>query len=134
MVDKVVNKTRTFSDLDLNFMIHPVKKDINKKLDANAVITSIRNLVLTNHYERPFQPGLGSNLRRMLFENVDPITATLIEREIAEVINNFEPRVNLLGIVVEPNIDENAFNVRVSFTLLNTTAPIIVRLLLQRTR
>lgn len=134
MVDKVVNKTRSFSDLDLNFLIHPVKKDINKKIDANAVITSIKNLVLTNHYERPFQPALGSNLRRMLFENVDPVTATLIEREIAEVITNFEPRVRLLGIVVEPNIDENAFNVRVSFTLLNTTSPITVRLLLQRTR
>lgn len=134
MVDKVVNKTRTFSDLDLNFLIHPIKKDINKKLDANAVITSIKNLVLTNHYERPFQPAIGSNLRKMLFENIDPITANLIEREIAEVITNFEPRARLLGVVAEPNIDENAFNVRVSFTLLNSTSPITVRLLLQRTR
>ncbi len=134
MAQGTVNKTRTFSDLDLNFLVHPIKKDINKKLDENAVITSIKNLVLTNHYERPFQPSLGSNLRRMLFENLDSITAGLIQREIAEVISNFEPRAKINYINVDANYDANAFNVQIAFTLVNSTSPIIVKILLQRLR
>lgn len=134
MAEITVKQTRTFSDLDLNFLIHPVKKDINKKLDGNAVIASIKNLVLTNYYERPFQPGLGSNLRRLLFEQIEPITSSLIQREIEEVINNFEPRARLVRVIVEPNIDSNAYNVEVAFTLVNVTSPIIVKILLQRIR
>ena len=65
------NFVRDFRDLDLSFNIHPVRKDVNVHKSERAVINSIKNLVLTNHYERPFQPELGSNIRRLLFENVD---------------------------------------------------------------
>ena len=64
---------RQYSDLDLNFTIHPVKKDINRNLGERAVINSVKNLILTNHYERPFQPNIGSNIRRLLFENLEPL-------------------------------------------------------------
>jgi phage baseplate assembly protein W len=66
---------RQYSDLDLNFTIHPVKKDINRNIGEMAVINSVKNLILTNHYERPFQPDICSNVRRLLCENLDNITA-----------------------------------------------------------
>ena len=75
-----INSTRSFKDLDLNFTIHPIRKDINTHKNEYAIINSVKNLVLTNHYERPFQPEIGSNIRRLLFENVDAITAAQIER------------------------------------------------------
>jgi len=71
MATVTTNIAREYSDLDLNFTIHPVKKDINRHVGDMAVINSIKNLVLTNHYERPFQPDIGSNIRRLLFENMD---------------------------------------------------------------
>jgi len=82
MATVTIKTNRTFSDLDLNFKLHPVKKDINIHLNELAITNSIKNLVLTNHYERPFQPNVGSNIRRLLFDNLDSITAANIEREI----------------------------------------------------
>ena len=79
MATVTTNISTAFSDLDLNFTIHPVKKDINRYTNETAVINSIKNLILTNHYERLFQPNIGSNVRRLLFENMDTITATTLE-------------------------------------------------------
>ena len=70
---------RDFKDLDLNFTIHPVKKDINKNIGTMAIVNSIKNLILTNHYEKPFHPEIGSNVRRLLFDNLDTVTASAIE-------------------------------------------------------
>ena len=105
---------RQYSDLDLNFTIHPVKKDINRNLGERAVINSVKNLILTNHYERPFQPNIGSNIRRLLFENLDNLTGTTIESEIRQTILNFEPRVNIskLNVVAEADVQ-----------FLNNTSP-----------
>ncbi len=91
----VSTTSREWRDLDLNFKIHPIRKDINKHKGDLAVINSIKNLVSTNHYESPFQPELGCNIRKLLFEPLDMVTATLIEREIIETIDNFEPRASV---------------------------------------
>ena len=96
--------SRQYRDLDLNFNIHPLKKDINKNLDEMAVINSIKNIVSTNFYEKPFQPDYGSNVRRLLFENLDIITASALERGIEQSITNFEPRVDLLSVRVFPDV------------------------------
>ena len=93
--------------MDLNFNIHPIKKDINKHLNEYAITNSVKNLILTNHYERLFQPEVGSNIRRLLFENVDTIVAAQIEREITETITNFEPRVQISKITAISAPDEN---------------------------
>ena len=98
MAEITIKSNRGFVDLDLNFNVHPTTKDINKFKNENAIINSVKNLVLTNHYERPFQPDLGSNLKRLLFEPVDNATAALLEREITETIENFEPRVQLRDV------------------------------------
>jgi phage baseplate assembly protein W len=126
--------SRKYSDLDLNFTIHPIRKDINKYVNEQAVIHSVKNLLLTNHYERPFNPDLGSNIRRMLFEPMDNITAANIEREIRETIANFEPRVQIITVQVAPNFDQNAFSVYMEFNIVNRTEPVSIRFLLQRIR
>jgi phage baseplate assembly protein W len=126
--------SREYKDLDLNFIIHPVRKDINKVTGDMAVITSIKNLVLTSHYERPFQPDLGCNVRNLLFENLDIITASVLEREITQMIANYEPRAQVLSVVVIPNEDINAFSVSMQFGIVNRTEPVSIRFNLERLR
>lgn len=125
---------KRYSDLDLNFTIHPVRKDINKNVDAMAVINSIKNLVLTNHYEIPFRPEIGSNVNKMLFENMDSITASSIEREISQVIENFEPRARISKISVSPDFENNSYSVGMEFYIINRTEPITINFFLERTR
>ena len=125
---------RQYSDLDLNFTIHPVKKDINRNIGEMAVINSVKNLILTNHYERPFQPDIGSNVRRLLFENLDNITATSIESEIRQTILNYEPRVNISKLNVVADYDNNGFNVLMQFFIANRTTPITINFFLERIR
>ena len=125
---------RQYSELDLNFTIHPVKKDINRNIGEMAVINSVKNLILTNHYERPFQPDIGSNVRRLLFENLDNITATLIESEIRQTILNYEPRVNISKLNVVADYDNNGFKVLMQFFIANRTTPITINFFLERIR
>ena len=132
MASSIIN--RQYSDLDLNFNIHPVRKDINIWKDEQAVIHAVRNLLVTSHYERPFQPDLGSNIRRLLFEPLDNITATSLEREIIQTITNFEPRVRIIELDVSTNDERNAFEVYIQFDIINRTEPITIRFLLQRIR
>jgi phage baseplate assembly protein W len=125
---------RTYKDLDLLFNIHPVKKDINKHTAEMAVINSVKNLILTNHYERQFQPDLGSNVSKLLFENMDAVTASSLEREITQVINNFEPRVSIYRVAVIPDYDNNGFTVDMEFLINNQTDPIEITFFLERVR
>jgi phage baseplate assembly protein W len=134
MANITVQKTRKYSDLDLNFTIHPVKKDINIFTNELAVINALKNLILTNHYERPFQPELGSNVRKLLFENLDIITAAALEKEISQTITNFEPRVEIEDISVAPNYDKNSYGVTLRFNVINTTEPVTISFLLERIR
>lgn len=134
MATVTTNIARQFKDLDLNFTIHPLKKDLNKHLDATAVINAIKNLVLTSHYEKPFNPDYGSNVRKLLFETLDIITASAIEREIKQTIESFEPRVRIVGLAVIPDVENNGFSVRMEFSIVNQTNPVSISFLLERTR
>lgn len=125
---------RMYTDLDLSFTIHPVKKDINIHTKEMAIVNSVKNLLLTNHYERPFSPEIGSNIRRLLFENIDTIIASQIEREIEETITNFEPRVNIKKIVAIPTPDENKYKIILEFYIINNPNPITIRFFLERIR
>ena len=127
-------KTKDYSDLDLNFIVHPVRKDINKNTGASAVIGSVKNLLLTGHYEKPFHPEIGSNIRKMLFEPMDAIVATNLENEIVQVLSNFEPRVKGSSIIVKPNYDKNGFTVDLQFFILNRTDPLTLKFFLSRVR
>jgi phage baseplate assembly protein W len=134
MATATTNIVRDYKDLDLNFTIHPVKKDLNKLTGPTAVVNSIKNLVSTNHYEKPFNPSFGSNLRRLLFESADKFTATLIEREITEVISNYEPRATVNNVIVSPTVDGNGFNVQLEFFVVNQTDPLTITFFLERIR
>ena len=134
MAEITIKSNRSFVDLDLNFNVHPTTKDINKFKNENAIINSVKNLVLTNHYERPFQPDLGSNLKRLLFEPVDNATAALLEREITETIENFEPRVQLRDVTASGFPDENGYKVEIVFYLINNPDPVTVDFFLERVR
>ena len=125
---------RSFRDLDLNFTLHPIRKDVSSFSNEYAIINSIKNLVFTQHYERPFQPELGSNLRRMLFEPIDAITAAQIEREITEDVRNFEPRADISKVIAKPTPDENRYSVQVEFFLINNPNPVTINFFLERIR
>lgn len=127
-------QNRRFSDLDLNFNIHPIKKDINKNYDQTAVINSIKNLILTRHYERKFHPEIGSNTMKSLFENIDKITASNLEREIQQTIDNFEPRASVKKVVATPDYDNNGYTITMDFTIVNITNTITIKFFLQRVR
>lgn len=126
--------SRSFRDLDLNFQIHPIRKDINKHTNEMAVINSVKNLILTNYYERPFRPEVGSGVRSLLFENVDSVVAAQLERAIEETILNFEPRVQISKVRAIPAPDENAYKILLEFFIVNLTNPISITFFLERIR
>lgn len=126
--------TKIYSDIDYTFTKKPVVNDVALSYDAQAVIRSVRNLLLTKHYEKPFNPEIGSNLDALLFENFSPVISSTIETEITNVINNYEPRAKLQYINVSPDYDKNAYNVTLSFYIENDTTPTRVTLILERNR
>ena len=116
---------RQWRDLDLFFGRKQTSKDINKVLSVQAVKRSVRNLVLTNHYEKPFHPEIGSGVRDMLFELMTPITAFILAKKIEDVIENFEPRARLVGVRALPNLDRNEYEVTVEFYVVNTPTELV---------
>ena len=134
MATVTTDTVRDFRDLDLSFNIHPVKKDINKHVGVKAVINSIKNLVLTNHYEKPFQPEIGSNVRKLLFENIDELTSIALQREIAQVIANYEPRASVSKVYVFADYENNGFSVEVEFSVINQSDTITITFFLERIR
>ncbi len=128
------NTQTLYTDLDLVFNIHPVKEDLVLSVNEKAVIRSVRNLVLTNHYERLFQSEIGSNVRKMLFENIDVSTANYVEREIYDVITAYEPRAKNVFVRVDAYPEENALRANVIFYIDNSTQPTVVDMLLERAR
>lgn len=134
MATIVAQVTRKYKDLDLAFTMHPVRKDVNKHVDDLAVINSVKNLISTSRYERPFQPQLGSGVRGLLFEQMDAITVTSLKREIIQTLENFEPRVVVQNVAVSPDFDNNGFKVGMTFLIVNRTEPITIQFFLQRDR
>jgi len=116
---------RQWKDLDLFFGKKQASKDINKVVDVQAVKRSVRNLVLLNHYEKPFHPEIGSGVRDMLFELMTPITAFILAKKIEDVIENFEPRAKLIGVRALPNLDRNEYEVTVEFYVVNTPTELV---------
>lgn len=130
----MANTTRTFSDIDLNFSKHPVTDDIVKKYDDYAIKQSIKSLVLTKNFERPFHSEIGSPLLALMFEPVSPATAQIIKKVIEQTIINFEPRVVLTQVEVKFSPDNNAVYASITYRIINTTTPQTLNLTLKRTR
>jgi len=132
--NKSKKSVRTYKDLDLDFTRHPVTNDVVKIEDVDAVKRSVRNLINTNFYERPFHPELGCGVRELLFENFTPLTGIFIRRKVQEVLDNYEPRARVSGISVNEQPDRNAIDVQVNFYVLNLPNPVSVTTTLQRIR
>jgi phage baseplate assembly protein W len=130
----MARNTRIFSDLDLNFTAHPVTKDITRRYDENAIKTSLKNLILTRNFERPFHSEIGSPINALLFEPPSPMLNITLQRAIVDVVNNFEPRVDLLDVSVLSSPDENSLYVTITFKIVNTQQPLTLDLTLERTR
>lgn len=114
--------TQIFKDISLSFAKHPVTGDIAKLSDVDAVKRSVRNLINTNFYERPFHPEIGSDIRSTLFEPVSPSTASLLARHIEDCVINFEPRADLSNVIVTGDIDRNRYDVTIEFYVVNSAA------------
>ena len=127
--------TRQYTDLDLFFSKKISDSDISKVTDIQAVKRSVRNLILLNHYEKPFHPEIGSSVRDILFEPMTAITAIILNRKIEDTINNFEPRAKLISVRSIPDLDQNAYNVSIEFFVVNTPTELVdLTVMLERLR
>ena len=117
--------SQVYSDLDLFFSKSNKTKDVNKLTNVTAVKRSVRNLVLMNEFEKPFHPEISSGVRDTLFENLTPVTAIILSRQVQDVIENFEPRARLVGVKAYPDLDRNAYDVSVQFYVVNAPTELI---------
>ena len=133
--NKSSRSAQLYSDLDLFFGKNNSDKDVNIVYDVQAVKRSIRNLVLTNQYEKPFHPEIYSGVRGMLFELMTPTTSVILARQVEDVIENFEPRARLVGVRAYPDLDHNAYEVTVEFYVVNAPSELVeLTLALERIR
>ena len=112
-----------FKDLSASFQNNPLSNDLIGLKNENAIARSVRNLVQTIQGERPFQPVLGSNVQNLLFDNMDKLTASAIKQEIINTIENYEPRVEMGEVTVDPNYDNNEFHVTVQYYIVGIDVP-----------
>jgi phage baseplate assembly protein W len=131
----ITRNVRQYSDLDLFFGKKSSDSDISKVTDIQAVKRSVRNLVLLNVYEKPFHPEIAGGVREMLFENMTPITAQIIAKQVENVINNFEPRAKLVGVRVNPDLDRNLYELTIEFYVVNAPTELVdMSVMLERLR
>ena len=125
---------KKYSDLNLNFTKNPATGDVARLTDIEAVKRSVRNLIMTNQFERPFHPELGSSVRALLFEPITPLNAVLWEDRVREVIINFEPRASVGSVQIFDDIDNNRYKVIVNFKVISTSEDVTITEFLQRLR
>ena len=123
-----------FSDFNTSLAIHPDKKDLALKTNVDAVKQSIKNLVLTNKMERPFQPTLGCDIRKVLFENLTPSTIVFAKAAIVETLERYEPRCNIININASQDPDNNAMHLTLTFSVINNSEVEELNLILERIR
>jgi phage baseplate assembly protein W len=123
-----------YSDIPTDLTVHPVKEDLVLLTNEQAVKRSIRNLLLTDPYERFFNPTLGSGIRSLLFENISQDTEFILQEKIRETIINYEPRANLYSVGVKILEDDNSYAVNIIFSLVNSLTPVTLDLILRRVR
>ena len=134
LTNKSKRSARIYKDLNLDFQQNTATKDIEKLTDVESVKRSVRNLISLNHYEKPFHPEIGSNLRGMLFENITPQVSHFIGKQIEMLIKNYEPRCRLTQVNTMANQDRNGYSVSISFYVVNSPEPVEVETFLERLR
>lgn len=127
-------KQELFSDFNVDLQLHPGKRDIVRVTNENAVKRSIVNLLLTDYHERFHQPYLGANIKHLLFEPATEDTLSLLRHRILTCINKFEPRASVISLRVTTTSDEQQVQVNLVFSLINTSTPVTLNLILNRVR
>ena len=115
--------SKSFKDVSMSFKFNPLSGDLIALKNENAIARAVRNIVLTTPGEKFFDPDFGSSVSEILFENVDDITAVSIEDEIKSSLKNYEPRVELIDVNVDPNFDQNQFDVIISYRIVGVDIP-----------
>ena len=126
--------TNRYKDIDISFQKNPKTKDIYTLTDVDAVKRSVKLLVMTNFSERLFHPEIGSGVYGSLFENIGPDTASILQINIENCINNFEPRARVIDVIVKDSPDQNGIELEISFYIVNIEQPVSVRVQLERIR
>jgi phage baseplate assembly protein W len=129
-----LRKELQFSDLSITMTAHPVTGNVSVRKNADAVVAALKNLILTNRFERPYNPLFGADIRNRLFENYDLIEQVNIEEDIKTAIRNFEPRVKVSEVVVIAAPDSNTVRINIEFYVVNESQPLTVGLQIERTR
>jgi len=132
--NKSKRSNRIYADLNLSFTKNPATKDVARIFDVQAIKRAVKNIILTNKYERAFNSDFGCNLRGFLFENITEPLLVIIKDRVAMAIEKYEPRVSVEDVVVKEDIDKNGINIMVSFLINGTEAPVSVSTFLQRVR
>jgi len=127
-------KKEIFSDLDLGFFAHPITRVVTRKTNRESVRQSVKSLILTDYYERPFKSNIGCSIRYYLFELFSPAVKQQMERAIREVISNYEPRADVIAVMVEERTDEHALVISVAFMIINDPDPVVLDVILERVR
>ena len=127
-------KELIFKDIPISFNAHPVTGLVKALTNRESVKQSVKNIVLTNHYERPYNPFLGGDVLSKLFEPMTPITEYEVTTNIKQALENFEPRADVLEVVVDAKEDLNALEVSITFNIINEIDPVTVNVLLERVR
>ena len=126
---------QVYKDLDLFFSKKNTSADISKVQGVQAVKRAVRHLILTNTYEKPFHPEIGSGIRELLYEPLSPVTAFILSQKVEDVIENFEPRARLVGVRALPDLDRNSYEISIEFYVQNAPTELVdTTVLLERLR
>ena len=115
--------SQSFKDVSMSFKVNPLNNDLVALKNANASARSVRNIILTSPGEKFFNPDFGSNVSKLLFENLDEVTALAIRDEIETAINNYEPRVSLIDVEVTPDFDGNSLDAKIKYRIVGADIP-----------
>lgn len=130
----IQRNTRTFADLNLLFTVNPITRDITKRIDEEAIKASVRSLIQTKNFERPFHPEIGCQINNLLFENVTPVIFQIMKRTVFDVLQKFEPRIVVLDVLTQERPDNNELDVTIIFKIINSERPITLKTTIQRVR
>ncbi|MDA9007769.1 GPW/gp25 family protein [Porticoccaceae bacterium] len=127
-------KKEIYSDVDLGFFAHPITGNVSRKVNRDAVRQSVKSLILTDYYDRPFKPNIGCGIRYYLFELFTPAVKQQMESAIRETVANHEPRADIVSVLVEEKQDMHALVVSVAFMIINDPNPVVLDVILERVR
>ena len=127
-------KLTVYSDFHKDLTLNPLNNDVAIRLNEDSVKESLKNLILTDKGERLFQPLIGSDVRKSLFDNMTPATVMMIEQSVRNTINSFEPRATVINVEVIPEYDNYTVKVNITFYVRNLQEPVTVSIFLERTR